>query len=149
MHGDLNMPLAGDPPPKTDPARPALVLLVASVVELIAAVVLCTPNDDSCDGTTAYAISAGAVSVALALLVLSALRYDDAMPGLLLDMVPPAPNATRQSPKATSSAALASSGRAPARPRSRRRVRLWPRRASTRAARPGPFIRQCWCSSRC
>ena len=80
------MPLAGDASPPTDPARPALMLLVSSVFELIAAVVLCI--DGTCTGLNAYAVSVGAVSTCFSIAVLAALRYDDALPGVLLDLMP-------------------------------------------------------------
>ena len=80
------MPLAGETAPPTDPARPALMLLIASVFELIAAVVLCF--DGTCTGMNAYAVSVGAVSSCFSFAVLVALRYDDALPGVLLDLMP-------------------------------------------------------------
>ena len=88
MHGSepLSMPLAGETAPPTDPARPALMLLIASTFELIAAVVLCF--DGTCTGMNAYAVSVGAVSSCFSFAVLVALRYDDALPGVLLDLMP-------------------------------------------------------------
>jgi hypothetical protein len=88
MHDNeqLNMPLAGDGTPPSDPARPALVVLVASVTELIAAAVRCSYG--ACVGISAYAVTAGAVSTCLSFFVLAALRYDDLMPAVALDLVP-------------------------------------------------------------
>ena len=88
MHGSepLSMPLAGEASPPTDPARPALMLLVASAFELMAAVVLCSTG--TCDGLNAYAVSVGAVSTCLSIAVLAALRHDDAFPSVVLDLLP-------------------------------------------------------------
>ena len=88
MHADpgLHLPLAHDAPAPVDPAKPALILLCASVFELIAAVVLC--SDWVCTGLVAYAVSAGAVSAFFALVVLVCLRYDDAVPAPMVDLVP-------------------------------------------------------------
>jgi len=87
MHGSepLNQPLAGEMAPPADPARPAMVLLCASVFELIAASVLCS---EYCEGTNAYAVSAGAVSTAVSLLVLVCLKYDDVVPPQIVELVP-------------------------------------------------------------
>ena len=88
MHGSepLSVPLAGEASPPTDPARPALMLLVASAFELMAAVVLCSTG--TCDGLNAYAVSVGAVSTCLSIAVLVALRHDDAFPSVVLDLLP-------------------------------------------------------------
>ena len=80
------MPLAGEASPPTDPARPALMLLVASAFELMAAVVLCSTG--TCDGLNAYAVSVGAVSTCLSIAVLAALRHDDAFQSVVLDLLP-------------------------------------------------------------
>ena len=80
------MPLAGEASPPTDPARPALMLLVASAFELMASVVLCSTG--TCDGLNAYAVSVGAVSTCLSIAVLAALRHDDAFPSVVLDLLP-------------------------------------------------------------